>query len=300
MKQLPLISIIINCYNGEKYLNECLSSISNQTYKNYEVIFWDNNSTDNSKSLFLKNKDKRLKYYSDNKHVNLYDARNKALNLVNGKYITFLDVDDLWVADKLKLQVNIMESNSNIGFCYSGFKFLYEKSDNINSAYNNNKLKNGKITNHLLKNYNVGLLTLMLNADIVNSNNIKFDNRFNIMGDMDFVLRLSRVSLAVPIKSDLAIYRRHANNLSSKLDLTVKERKIWQSEMLNSTLFLKKELKPFFEETKYLDFRNEMNSLITYKSIKKLFFLRGIFFFKGLIIFFHKLKNLKNKNRSKI
>ena len=49
----PLISIIVNCFNGEKYLNECLNSILTQSYKNYEVIFWDNQSTDKSKSIFL-------------------------------------------------------------------------------------------------------------------------------------------------------------------------------------------------------------------------------------------------------
>ena len=59
----PLVSIIINCFNGEKYLEECLNSILSQEYTNYEVIFWDNFSKDNSKSIFLKIKDKRFKYF---------------------------------------------------------------------------------------------------------------------------------------------------------------------------------------------------------------------------------------------
>ena len=285
MKKKPLISIIINCFNGEKYLEKCLNSILKQTYQNYEVIFWDNKSKDNSKLIFLKIKDSRFKYYSDNIHVSLYTARNKALNLVSGKYVAFLDVDDLWFPEKLELQVDIMESDCNIGFCYSGFKFLSEYSGNIKSAYNNKSLKSGYITSYLLKNYNVGILTLMLNKDIIDSNNIKFDNRFNIMGDMDFVLRLSRISLGVPIKSDLAIYRRHQNNLSSKFFITIKERKMWQEEMLDSQLFRNKDLYPFIEETKYLDFRNEIKNDISLKSIKKLVVLRGVFFIKGLISF---------------
>ena len=121
----------------------------------------------------------------------------------------FLDVDDKWLPEKLKSQVNIMIRNPKIGFCYSGFKFLSEESMKLKSAYNNNNLKSGYITASLLKNYNVGLLTLMLNKKIIDSNTIKFDKRFNIMGDLDFVLRLSKVSLGVPIKSDLAIYRNH-------------------------------------------------------------------------------------------
>ena len=59
MKTKPLISIIINCFNGEKYLKDCLISVLNQSYTNWEVIFWDNQSSDNSKRIFLEFKDKR-------------------------------------------------------------------------------------------------------------------------------------------------------------------------------------------------------------------------------------------------
>ena len=82
----PLISIIVNCFNGERYLKECLKSILLQSYRNYEVIFWDNHSTDKSKLIFLAIKDNRFKYFSDNEHVTLYGARNKALKVTNGKY----------------------------------------------------------------------------------------------------------------------------------------------------------------------------------------------------------------------
>ena len=186
----PLVSIIVNCFNGEKYLNECLNSILSQSYKNYEVIFWDNQSTDKSKFIFLDIKDNRFKYFSDNEHVTLYGARNKALKVTTGKYVTFIDVDDMWYPDKLEKQVKVMEKNSEIGFCYSGFKFLSEKSKKLYSAYNNKNLKSGYICSHLIKNYNVGILTLMVNKSIVNKNQIKFDERFSIMGDLDFVFRL--------------------------------------------------------------------------------------------------------------
>ena len=302
MKKQPLISIIVNCFNGETYLKDCLNSILSQSYENYEVIFWDNKSKDKSKKIFLKFKDLRFKYFTDYKHVSLYSARNKALNLARGEYICFLDVDDKWLPEKLKSQVNIMISNPKIGFCYSGFKFLSEESMKLKSAYNNNNLKSGFITASLLKNYNVGLLTLMLNKKIIDSNTITFDKRFNIMGDLDFVLRLSKVSLGVPIKSDLAIYRNHKSNLSSNIFLTVQERKIWQNEMLFSKLFKNSELVPFINETKYLDFRNEINNYKFIKSFKKLFSLKGLFFIKAIIILSFSLvnsisKKIKNKNK---
>ena len=119
----PLISIIVNCFNGERYLNECLNSILSQSYKNYEVIFWDNQSTDKSKSIFLNIKDNRFKYFSDNEHVTLYGARNKALKVTTGKYVAFLDVDDMWFPDKLEKQVKVMEKNSEIGGLLKSYKY---------------------------------------------------------------------------------------------------------------------------------------------------------------------------------
>ena len=288
----PLISIIINCFNGERYLNECLKSILSQSYKNYEVIFWDNKSTDKSKLIFLDIKDSRFKYFSDNLHVTLYGARNKALKFTTGKYIAFLDVDDMWYPDKLEKQVEVMEKSSEIGFCYSGFKFLSDNTKRLKSAYNNKKLESGYIFSNLIKNYKVGILTLMVNRSIVNKNQIKFDERFTIMGDLDFVLRLSRISKGIPIKADLAIYRSHLENLSRKTKLTVEERTIWAKEMLSKSIFLKKELIPFIEETKYLDFLTLLEEEKFIKALKKIIILRGIFFIKGLVVIFLKFKNL--------
>ena len=286
----PLISIIVNCFNGERFLNSCLNSILSQSYKNYEVIFWDNKSTDKSKLIFLDKKDKRFKYFSDNEHVTLYGARNKALKVTNGKYITFLDVDDMWYPDKLEKQVKVMEKNSEIGFCYSGFKFLSENSKKLNSAYNNQKLKSGYICSHLIKEYKVGILTLMVDKSIVKKNKIKFDERFTIMGDLDFVLRLSRVSKGIAIKFDLAIYRCHLENLSRKTAITVEERTIWANDMLSKSIFFKKELIPFIEETNYLDFITYIKEEKFIKALKKIFVLRGIFVIKGIFIIFLNLK----------
>ena len=287
----PLVSIIVNCFNGEKYLNECLKSILKQSYLNYEVIFWDNQSTDKSKLIFLDIKDNRFKYFSDNKHVTLYSARNKALKVTYGKYITFLDVDDMWYPNKLEKQVGVMEKNSAIGFCYSGFKFLSEDSKNLKSAYNNRYLKSGYIFSDLIKNYQVCIATLMVNKSIVNKNRIKFDERFTIMGDLDFVLRLSRISIGIPIKFDLAIYRSHRENLSKNTSLTVKERTIWANEMLSKSIFIKKELIPFMEETKYLDFMTLLKMNKFTKAFSKIRTLRGIFFVKGIFIIFFRIKS---------
>ena len=96
MQKKPLVSVVINCFNGEKYLEECLSSIINQTYDNWEVIFWDNQSRDNSKKIFEKFNDKRFKYYLSPRHTFLYEARDLAIKESKGDFIAFCDVDDFW------------------------------------------------------------------------------------------------------------------------------------------------------------------------------------------------------------
>ena len=105
MTNKPLVSIIMNCYNGEKYLKHSIKSIINQKYVNWELIFWDNKSTDNSAKILKKFKDKRIKYFYAKKKTVLYKARNLALKKAKGKFIAFLDVDDLWTKDKLSKQI---------------------------------------------------------------------------------------------------------------------------------------------------------------------------------------------------
>ena len=116
----PLISIIMNCYNGEEYLYHAVKSVISQTYKNWELIFWDNQSSDNSLKILRKFKDKRIKYFYAKKHTVLYEARNLAIKKSKGKFIAFLDVDDFWSKNKLESQIPYFKEKSGISI----FKFL--------------------------------------------------------------------------------------------------------------------------------------------------------------------------------
>ena len=89
MTKTPLVSIIMNCYNGEKYLTESLNSLLKQTYQNWELIFWDNISSDNSKKIFEKYKDERFKYFLSDRHMVLYGARNLAIKKAKGEFLAF-------------------------------------------------------------------------------------------------------------------------------------------------------------------------------------------------------------------
>ncbi|MEC7100177.1 MAG: glycosyltransferase family A protein, partial [Pseudomonadota bacterium] len=98
LKKTPLISILVNCYNGEKFLYYAIKSILDQSYKNWEIIFFDNKSSDNSLDIIKKFKNKKIKIFiNKTKNIfSLYKARNLALKKTKGDLIAFLDTDDTW------------------------------------------------------------------------------------------------------------------------------------------------------------------------------------------------------------
>ena len=120
----PLISIIVNCFNGEKYLKESLLSILKQTYSNWEVIFWDNQSSDNSKKIFSEFKDKRFKYFISEKHTPLYEARNNAIQNSKGELIAFLDTDDGGKKINLKSKFLFSRTIKLVSFIQIALSFL--------------------------------------------------------------------------------------------------------------------------------------------------------------------------------
>ena len=127
MLRQPLVSIIVNCFNGEEYLREALDSIITQTYKNWEIIFWDNQSNDTSAKIFKSYKDSRLKYYLAPTHTKiLYEARNYALKKATGDFIAFLDVDDWWLPNKLEQQIPLFD-DPKVGLVYGNLWWFYTR-----------------------------------------------------------------------------------------------------------------------------------------------------------------------------
>ena len=103
MKKNNLISVIINCRNSQKYIKETIDSVINQTYKNFEIIIVNNNSTDNTKNIIFSYSDQRIKYFELNKSISLGAARNISLKESSGEFIAFIDSDDIWDKSKIDL-----------------------------------------------------------------------------------------------------------------------------------------------------------------------------------------------------
>ena len=225
----PLVSIIMNCYNGEAYLSESIKSVLSQTYENWELIFWDNQSVDSSAKIFKNFKDKRFKYFYANEHTVLYKARNLAIEKSKGDFITFLDTDDLWHKSKLELQIPYFD-DPEVGVVFSNL-WMIKKNVKKKKLYINGKLPREKIYDELIKNNSVAILASAIRKKFYLKLQKKFDERFSIIGDFDLVLRLSESCLFESIQEPLAFYRLHGKNLSilSK-DQEIEEFETWLRE----------------------------------------------------------------------
>lgn len=209
------VSILMNCYNGERHLREAIDSVIAQTYTDWELIFWDNQSSDGSADIVRSYDDERIKYIYSPRHTPLGEARNLALVECAGKYVAFLDTDDVFTPNKLELQTSIMENMPNYALCYGD----YEKID-----YNSKSLlifktkhESGFIFDKLLSWYDMGMMTVMIRSHVLKD--IKkpyFDEALSFSPDFDLFLRIAAKHNAVVLKEVIAKYRVSQNSLTQK------------------------------------------------------------------------------------
>ena len=211
-KDLPLVSVVMNCYNSDKYLQEAIDSVYIQSYSNWEIVFWDNASTDNSGSI-VKSYDERIKYYLAPETTPLGEARNLALKEVSGQYIAFLDCDDVYLPDKLERQVKLMESK-DYAMCYGSVVVIDENGGKIRQEPAN--YKSGYIFGNLLKRYEIIMSSAMIRCHILKENDLSFLHHLRYCPDHNFFMEIaSRFSVGV-VPNYILKYRIVSNSLSKK------------------------------------------------------------------------------------
>lgn len=289
MKSNYLVSIIMTCHNGELYLKKAIESIFRQTYDNWELIFYDNKSTDSSANIIQTFNDKRIKYFKSNELLNLGTIRQLAITKCRGSFISFLDVDDYWSKYKLEKQINIFKVNKNIDIVYSNYYVV----NNNKVTKIKKKLFNGPCQKEVILSYVSGApltawLTLMIKRSKINFLDYTFDTNLHISSDFDLIIRLSEFCNFDFIEEYLGFYRIHNFNESKKNKKEIEE--------LNYILLKyksNKKLFKFFNKNNYADkikIKNFINEKIDYKSSGKVF-LNSIFY--KMIYFFLKIIPIK-------
>ena len=207
-----LVSIITPCYNSEKFLDECISSVLNQSYQNWEMLIVDDNSSDNSCTLInsYSKRDDRIKPLFLNENLGPAMARNNAITNAKGKYIAFLDSDDIWLPEKLEVQINFMKKN-NCSFVFSSYSVI---SDDEKLKYTISVPKTITYKRYL-KNTIIGCLTVMLDKE--KFKNIKMPNLRSSHDMATWLNLLKECGCAYGIQQKLALYRDHkSSNTSNK------------------------------------------------------------------------------------
>ena len=219
-KSKPLVSIIINCYNGGKYLKEAIDSVFSQTYKNWEIIFWDNHSQDNSVEILNSYNDKRIKYFYAPKHTHLGEARNSAIKKAGGEWLAILDCDDIWYKNKLDAQLR--EVKDDVGMIYSRVKLRSEEScfdsfmtksadDKIYPKFK--RLPSGDIFSELLYECFIPCPSVLIRKDLFFKVGT-INKSLRVAEDYDIFLKVARISKVIALDRVLCIYRIHGNNLT--------------------------------------------------------------------------------------
>ena len=207
----PLISVIIPTYNSEEYIAEALNSVLQQTYNNIEVLLVDDASTDNTTEivrLFAKN-DCRIILEKLPINSGTAIARNKGINSANGSFIAFLDADDMWLPNKLQLQLELMQEK-NCAVVFSSYHCMNETGELLGKIVT--ALPQLSLQKILKCNY-LGNLTGMYSVE-------KLDKLFapNIRKRQDWALWINAISkggCAYGISEPLAVYRERKNSISS-------------------------------------------------------------------------------------
>lgn len=210
----PLVSIIMNGRNVSEYVGSAIDSVLSQTYRNWEIVFWDNRSDDGTAELVQGCKDQRIRYFLAESFTPLGQARNLAMRQSRGEFIAFLDCDDLWFPEKLKLQIPLFD-DEKVGLVYSDTIFFNELGHE-RILYGRNLPCQGECFRALLGRYFLSMETVVVRRSAIEGQSSWFDERFNMIEEADLFRRISHDWKIAGVPHPLAKWRVHASSWTFK------------------------------------------------------------------------------------
>lgn len=160
-----MVSVIMPCYNMEKYISEAIMSVRQQTYPHWELLIVDDASTDNTVNVIESHaqQDERIRFSTKSEHSGIAASRNMCIKMAQGHYLAFLDADDVWLPTKLEAQLRFM-LEKEVGFSYSSYDCIDEKGQLLNKTVQAVDDLNYEA---YLRNTIIGCSTVMVNTNVV-------------------------------------------------------------------------------------------------------------------------------------
>lgn len=211
MEKQPLVSIIMPSYNAEKYITESIESVLHQTYGNWELLVTDDCSSDQTPAIVQSyaEKEPRIDFVIAPKHSGIAETRNQSIARASGRFVAFLDNDDLWVPEKLEKQVRFLLEN-DYAFVYSAYELMNE-----DGSPKGKTIKTAGVIDYdkYLKNTIIGSGTIMLDTEKTGSLQMPHNATSDDMALWCKILKDGH--RAYPMKEVLMRYRVRGNSASA-------------------------------------------------------------------------------------
>ncbi|WP_168123462.1 glycosyltransferase family 2 protein [Paenibacillus sp. HB172176] len=205
-----MVSIITPAYNCEKYISKTIESVIRQTYIHWEMIIVNDQSTDSTENIILKyiKKDYRIKLINLEENSGAAVARNVALASAKGRFIAFLDSDDIWKREKLKAQLEYM-INNNYGFTFTSYQYILDDNNSKERVFS---VPNTLNYSQALKNTVIGCLTVVIDKNIVGDFRMPLVRKGQ--DNLTWLMLLKEGNIAYGLNENLAKYRIVNGSLS--------------------------------------------------------------------------------------
>lgn len=243
---MPKVSVILTCYNHIRYLPEALESIRSQTHQDLEIIAIDDGSKDGTREWLTENaSDCKLIFNESN--LGTYGSLNRAIEEATGDFIAILNDDDVWLPNKLSLQLALLGENPEMGLCHTGGKFIDGSGQVVPGSplgFTFPRTRNGRISLDLAYQNKIIASAALFRREVLDTVG-KFNPAYFGSGDWEMWMRISLAYTIGFVDEELTFYRVHGENASHKLD------RIWQDdERLREWI---RTLEPRWREGGYLD-----------------------------------------------
>lgn len=203
----------MNCYNSAAYLRDAIESVVAQTSSDWEIVFWDNQSADDSAEIFRGYTDRRFRYFLAPEHTTLGEARNQALEQVRGEFIAFLDCDDLWMPEKLATLLPLFLNNDRVGLVYSD-AIWFNNAGRQRRSLGKKHLIRQHCFGQLLTHYRLSLSAVIIRRRALDELTEWFDPRFSMIEEADLFRRIGYSWELDYVEAPLAKWRSNDRSVS--------------------------------------------------------------------------------------
>lgn len=207
---MPKVTVIMNCYNSAEHLREAMDSVFRQSWPDWEIVFWDNCSTDDSAAI-AQSYGPKVRYFLAEKTVPLGAARNLAIAKAEGPLLAFLDCDDEWLPSKLEKQVMLFNANPKLGLVSTDTEMFSEKGT-LSRMFESTHPARGMVFRELMTRQWISMSSAMIRKSALDSLGEWFDESLNVCEEADVFYRIAKAWELDHVDEPLTRWRIHGVN----------------------------------------------------------------------------------------